>query len=580
MSLPLPFLIALLLLLTEEYSVDSLPGQASLAALAPYLPMLFLPTLVAIFNGRELRRVIDCGVPPGPGLRTRFLLQEFTIPLAYGVMLFNGGFAAYLREALPSSHTAQVTALLAPLLGMEISLRLFERSSARLLRESGIDGFLSIGSPRLGMVFFLLTPLLLFSVAVDLLYLDRQVELFFSVTSLGSTLGMILMALAMCLFLPLIFRWVLPTSSQLPEALAQDIRETAAQLGFSPSAVLSMDTDHRIANAAMVGALPWPRYLVLTDGLMALLDPASLRGVVAHEVGHARAGHPGLLLLALGSLGMMLLNPLLIDAFESAGGVTQSILGGLLFGTGFFCLRAMAHRFEFEADKMAAEALGGAESCISALNRVASLHPLQGDRNSFRHPSYRRRIRNLLAWEQDPDYRRHFESRGRKLRYCMLLFVIISVISTAWSQSILWPVERAVVMRYSGDFAAAHEQIMALDADLPGIDPIGIERLDQEVLAAIALVGPSVDWLRTRDSLAEQAWRRGVEELSSAGAVAARRWFALALSKEYNTPLERSLYRYCLAASDGDGEAQRRLADHLFSLGVPKEIGDAITAGK
>ena len=580
MSLPLPFLSSLLLLLSEEYLNDSLPGQASLAALAPFLPLVLLPALIAWVNGRALRRVIDFGWLPGTGLRTRFVLQEFSIPFAYGVMLLSGGLAEYLRENLPSVQILQISALLAPLLAMEISLRLLERRSALLLSASRIDGFANIGNPALGMVFFLLTPLLLFSAAVDLLYLDRNVELFFSVTSLGSTLGLVLLALAMCVFLPLVFRWVLPTSSHLPEALAQDIRKTAAQLGFSPRAVLSMDTNHRIANAAMVGALPWPRYLVLTDGLLSLLDPDALRGVVAHEVGHARAGHPGLLLLILGSLGLLLLNPLLIEGFESANGVTQSILGGLLFGTGFFCLRGIAHRFEFEADKLAAEALGGAEACISALSRVASLHPMQGDRNSFRHPSYRRRIRNLLAWEQDSGYRRHFEKRGRNLRYFMSLFLLASLISTAWSQFTLWPVDRAVVMRYSGNFAAAHEQILALDADLPGIDPSGIERLDEEVLAAITLVGPNVDWLSVRDSLAEKAWRRGVEQLSSAGAVAARPWFALALSRERSSPLERSLYRYCLAASDEDVEAQRRLADHLFALGVPKEIGDAITAGR
>jgi Zn-dependent protease with chaperone function len=459
---------------------------------------------------------------------------------------------------------------------MEVSMRIIEGRSIRKMERAGIDAFGGMGPSKLPMVFFLVSLLFLLSLSIDLVYMDRSLELFFSATSLGSTLGVVLLVLGMCVCLPLFFKWMMPISSRLPPGVAADIRETASTLGFSPRAVLSMDTGHRVANAAMVGALPWPRFLVLTDGIMSLLDLQALKGVVAHEVGHARAGHPGLILLIVGGLCLLLINPMLIADFESAGILTQATLGGILFGAGFFGFRAVAHRFEFEADKMAADALGGAEPCISALSRVASVHQQHGDRNSFRHPSYSRRIRRLLAWERDGGYRQRFDDRGKWLRRGIALFILVCLSISVWSQVRNWPIDRAVMLHYRGEFAAAHEQIQRIDPDHRAVDQESLRRLDEESLAAIELVGPSADWNEVREELSAKAWARGITELASNGPIAARPWFALALSKEHNSPLERSVYRYCAAAADADLTLMERLEDHLFSLGVPREIGDAI----
>ncbi len=576
MSLPLPFLLGLLILLLDEFWASSLPGQVKFVDLLPSLFLLFAPAALAALNGRSLQRSLRMGYLPGPGMRLRFLTQELSVPLFYGLMVMEGGLATYLMDNLPQSQALQLICLISPLLIMEVSMRAIEGRSIRKMERIGVDGFGGMGLSRLPMVFFLVSLLLLLSLSIDLVYMDRNLELFFSVTTLGSTVGMLLLALAMCVCLPLFFKWMMPTSQRLPAALAADIHETASSLGFSPRAVLSMDTGHRVANAAMVGALPWPRFLVLTDGIMSLLDLQALRGVVAHEVGHARAGHPGLILLIVGGLCLLLINPMLIADFESAGLFTQAALAGLIFGAGFFGFRAVAHRFEFEADKMAADALGGAQPCISALSRVAEVHPQHGDRNSFRHPSYSRRIRRLLAWERDAGFRERFDERGRWLRRGIAVFILASLSISIWSQVRNWPIDRAVMLHYRGEFAAAHEQILKIDPEHKGIDMESLQRLDAESLAAIELVGPSANWNEVRDELSARAWARGITELAETGPAAARPWFALALSKESNSPIERSVYRYCAAEADGDTELRDRLRDHLFSLSVPKEIWDAI----
>ena len=87
----------------------------------------------------------------------------------------------------------------------------------------------------------------------------------------------------------------------------------------------------------------------------------------------------------------------------------------------------MCHRFEFEADQLSAEALGGASYCVQALHRVGELSPRTVHRSSFRHPSESRRIRHLYACEQDPAYRARFWRRGRWLRRIIGAAIAVAV---------------------------------------------------------------------------------------------------------------------------------------------------------
>ena len=63
------------------------------------------------------------------------------------------------------------------------------------------------------MTFFVLLPILAFSLLADLAFRDRRLEVFFGGTALGSSVGLLLLVLAFSLALPLFFRWTMPTSS-------------------------------------------------------------------------------------------------------------------------------------------------------------------------------------------------------------------------------------------------------------------------------------------------------------------------------------------------------------------------------
>ena len=46
-----------------------------------------------------------------------------------------------------------------------------------------------------------------------------------------------------------------------------------------------------MANAMVIGAVPWIRYVIFTDRLLDEMTPDEVDGVFGHEVGHAWYGH-------------------------------------------------------------------------------------------------------------------------------------------------------------------------------------------------------------------------------------------------------------------------------------------------
>ncbi|MHC5064948.1 MAG: hypothetical protein ACYTG5_13360, partial [Planctomycetota bacterium] len=120
MSIPLPFLVGLLILLLDGFWMSTLPGQVRFVDLLPSLLLLFAPAALAALNGRNLNRALRLGWLPGPGIRLRFLVQELSVPLFYGLMVLEGGLASYLVDHLPQSQVLQYMCLIGPLLFMEV----------------------------------------------------------------------------------------------------------------------------------------------------------------------------------------------------------------------------------------------------------------------------------------------------------------------------------------------------------------------------------------------------------------------------------------------------------------------------
>jgi Zn-dependent protease with chaperone function len=78
----------------------------------------------------------------------------------------------------------------------------------------------------------------------------------------------------------------------LPRGVLRDRLEAAAQrLGFRCSDILLWNTRSGMANAMVIGLVPWLRYVVFTDRLIEEFPEEEVEAVFGHEVGHIRYHH-------------------------------------------------------------------------------------------------------------------------------------------------------------------------------------------------------------------------------------------------------------------------------------------------
>ncbi|GAB4138423.1 MAG: hypothetical protein Fur0037_04100 [Planctomycetota bacterium] len=573
MHLPVAFVLGLLVLVAAPEIEETLPGSASWTRLALWSQLAIVPIGVS-WLARIAPRAGRAGELTGRR-RALLLLRLNTalVPAIYWLLLTRGTLLDLAETIAGGSSLRRTAVLLAPLFALEIIRLIGERALAARMERAGWPVAAARTRGALGMVGFVTLPILLFAGGLDALSWWRPAEVFLVGTSLGTTIGLAIYLLLLGVLLPLSFRILMGTTRRLPLHLASDLRETAQRLGFSPSGLLGMRTGYRMVNAAMVGPLPWPRYLVLTDGLLSILDSISLRGVVAHEIGHAKAGHPAWLMLLFVAVPLLMLQPFFrldqgdVDLGWAIGIALASAAAAA------FSLRFVAHRFEYEADILSAEALGGVEPCVSALQRVGELTQQDVERASWRHPSEKSRVEALRRWMSDPSFRERFQVAGRRLRQGIFALMVGALSFASWSWWRAWPVERTVWLYYTGDFATARAQAAAVggaEADVVG--PRWWRRFTEEMEAAAEIEPRGGDWATIRPALVAAGWRRGLDALLSRGPARARKWFALATETERRDPLRESLFRYCDAAWEGDTARMRRLARHIAGFDLPLEL--------
>lgn len=174
-----------------------------------------------------------------------------------------------------------------------------------------------------------------------------------------------------------------------------------ARHGVHASGVLIWRTGGMVVNAAAIGVLPRPRYIILSDGLLEELEPAEVDAVAAHEVGHLRLRHlPWLAASVLATVGVTGAASGLASRALGAAGL-EGVLGlaptlaGVIVVLGY-----VSRRFEWQADAFAvadAAVLRGGPGAVigredvtpmvTALSAVARLGGLPRGRFMWRHGS-------------------------------------------------------------------------------------------------------------------------------------------------------------------------------------------------
>ncbi|MCU0705535.1 MAG: M48 family metallopeptidase [Fimbriiglobus sp.] len=103
--------------------------------------------------------------------------------------------------------------------------------------------------------------------------------------------GMSFSALGLAMLLPLVIRPLLGLKRLPPGPLRDRLHATARRLGVGFSDYLLWPTRGAVANAMVIGIIPWARYVIFTDRLLEDLADDELDAVFGHEAGHARYGH-------------------------------------------------------------------------------------------------------------------------------------------------------------------------------------------------------------------------------------------------------------------------------------------------
>lgn len=97
--------------------------------------------------------------------------------------------------------------------------------------------------------------------------------------------------LAVFLAMPLVIRFVLGLKTLPAGPLRDRLTAAAGRLRFRCTDILLWDTNGGMANAMVIGVLPWLRYVVFTDRLLDEFSPAEVEAVFGHEVGHVKHHH-------------------------------------------------------------------------------------------------------------------------------------------------------------------------------------------------------------------------------------------------------------------------------------------------
>lgn len=104
-------------------------------------------------------------------------------------------------------------------------------------------------------------------------------------------LGVTFAVLGLATLLPLVIRPLLGLKRLPPGPVRDRLEATARRLGVRFTDFLLWPTRGAVANAMVIGVIPWARYVIFTDRLLEGMEPDELDAVFGHEAGHARYGH-------------------------------------------------------------------------------------------------------------------------------------------------------------------------------------------------------------------------------------------------------------------------------------------------
>jgi len=259
--------------------------------------------------------------------------------------------------------------------------------------------------------------------------------------------------------MPWAVRLVLGLRPLPPGPLRDRLFAAARRLGFRCSNVLLWNTRSGMANAMVVGLLPWPRYVVFTDRLLEDFSPDEVEAVFGHEVGHVKHHHMlyylGFLMLSIAVLGLLahVLMHQLLPAYQGYE-VVPLVVGLIVYvfvGFGF-----ISRRCERQADVYGCRAVScaaadccehgdgaalaarggglcptGIRTFIRALEKVALVNGISRERpgflQSWQHSTIAQRVGFLQRVLLDRGVERTFQRRVRLVKLAVAAVLCVAL---------------------------------------------------------------------------------------------------------------------------------------------------------
>ena len=299
----------------------------------------------------------------------------------------------------------------------------------------------------------------------------------------GDQAVLIAMAGLIFLFAPVMLRYVWHTRPLPDNELRQQLEAVCRRVRLSYREILIWESDGMVVNAAVMGLLKPVRYVLLSDGLLEMMDDRKIEAVFGHEAGHIKCRHiqyyllfAVLSMLIVGGIMELAMSapqywPDLVATIPHYYDYLQVVAMALIvvfwvFGFGF-----ISRRFEWQADLFGARCVTpGASDCerpcvlhgtaiaspsetetgkagdplcataaatfADALHRIAVLNGIPVEARSWRHASIAHRMRMLREYGYRPERVARLERGVKWIKAGLLLGVAAGL---AIALKLYWP---------------------------------------------------------------------------------------------------------------------------------------------
>ena len=291
---------------------------------------------------------------------------------------------------------------------------------------------------------------------------------------------LVLIAGLVFLAAPVMLRAIWHTRPLPPGPLRARLEELCRRIGLTYRAILIWESDGMVVNAAVMGIFRPVRYILLSDGLLEMMDDQRIEAVFGHEAGHIKQRHMQFYLL-FAVLSMLIVGgmtelvvwqwPELLRNRSLAQDYLQVAAMVLIVLVWLFGFGVVSRRFEWQSDLFGVRSVTpAAEECnqpclyhgtavavgpapqpsrsqnpvcatgvgifADALHRIAVLNGIPVEARSWRHSSIANRIRLLKSYACKPQAAAQLERAVLAIKAILLVGTWVGLGIGLW---LYWP---------------------------------------------------------------------------------------------------------------------------------------------